>query len=93
MKSVSSSESFNDTQFLCYADGEAIFTAKGFESILLLLSVYWVLNIAFPPDSKLQFSFLSFAVLRNVAVKYISKDVLKLVSFTKAMEKYGLHAE
>lgn len=91
LKSISSADSFNDVTFFCYADGEASFTAHGFESVLLLLSLYWVLNISFPPDSKLHFALLTFLVLKGAAIKYTKKDILKLVCFSKALDECGLN--
>lgn len=75
---------FDDLSLMAYADVQCAFTEKGFEAALLLLSIYWVLNINFPKTAKFQFSFLAVADLKG-AVTASLENILKLPSFLKVI--------
>lgn len=83
-------DSYNNKTLMCYTDGICAFSANGFDAVLLLISLYWVFNISFPSCSKLQFSLLAIAIMRETGVNKGLVDILKMGVFTKTLTRIGL---
>ncbi|XP_043473838.1 uncharacterized protein LOC122509756 [Leptopilina heterotoma] len=86
---ISRAPSYNDLYLMSYVDGVCAFTEKSFEATLLLLAIYWNLNITFPEDMKFQLTLLSVAVLREAAAKTL-KHIIKMPSFSKVLNQVQL---
>lgn len=75
---------------MCYIDGIPIFEAHGCEAIFLLLAVYWCFQVQFPQNAKQQFAFIAIAVLKDVAIRDISADILKKITLTTVLKSCDL---
>lgn len=85
-----SDKPLNNLNTMCYVDGNPIFGAHGMRALLLLLAVYWIFQIQFPPDTKQQLAFIAVAVLRDVAFKEVDKNILNKITLTNALRDCNL---
>ncbi|XP_051155020.1 uncharacterized protein LOC127277740 [Leptopilina boulardi] len=83
-----SNTSFDSLELMFHVDGDTLFKALAFDAVLYLISAYWVFNISFPSNAKLQYSFISIAIFRQAGIKQMKNNVLKSIVLHNALKEF-----